>query len=386
MIQASKKLSQLPPYLFVSIDQAKRKARAEGRDIIDIGIGDPDLPTPQPIIEALYEAAKDPANHKYALDQGMSELREKISNWCKNRFSIELDPTCEIHPLIGSKEGIAHLPFALLNNGEYVLVPDPSYPPYRNCTILAGGKPFIMPLLEKNRFLPDLSKIPSKVFKKAKIIFINYPNNPTSAVATIEFYKDLVRFALKHKIVIASDLAYSELSFDGYLPPSILEIPKAKDIAIEFHSLSKTFNMTGWRLGWACGNKEIVAALGKFKTNIDSGVFQAIQIAGIAALNMDRSFIKENNKIYAQRREVIAKGLTSLGWEVFDTKATFYVWIKVPVKSSSIDFCKLLLEKCNIVATPGVGFGKYGEGYFRMALTVSQSRLEEAIRRISAIK
>ena len=385
MFQLSKKLQSLPPYLFLEIDKAKRKARAEGRDIIDLGIGDPDQPTPKFIIEALYNAAQDPANHRYALDQGMPALRSSIESWYKNRFNVNLNPATEILPLIGSKEGIAHFPLAFLNHGDYSLVPDPCYPPYKGGTILAGGKPYLMPLLESNAFLPDFKKIPSSVLKKAKVMFLNYPNNPTGAIADKAFYKDAISFARKHKIIIVSDVAYSEMSYDGYSPSSMLEVEGARDLVIEFHSLSKTYNMTGWRIGWACGNEKLVAALAKVKSNIDSGIFSAIQVAGIAALDGSKDYIKNMCSLYSERRDILMKGLDSLGWQANKLKATFYVWIKIPKKYDSIKFAAMILEKADIVVTPGVGFGKYGEGYIRMALTVNKDRISEALDRLRNI-
>jgi len=383
--ELSKKLQSLPPYLFLEIDKAKRKARAEGRDIIDLGIGDPDQPTPKYIIEALYKAAQDPANHRYALDQGMPALRHSIENWYKRRFNVNLDPSSEILPLIGSKEGISHFPLAFLNQGDYSLVPDPCYPPYKGGTILSGGKPYLMPLLESNAFLPDFKKIPLSVFKKAKIMFLNYPNNPTGATAEKSFYKEAINFARKYKIIIVSDLAYSEMSYDGYCPSSMLELEGAKDLVVEFHSLSKTYNMTGWRVGWACGNEKLIAALAKVKSNIDSGIFSAIQLAGIAALDGPEEHIKNMCNLYQERRDILMVGLNSLGWQANNPKATFYVWIKVPKKYNSIRFAGIILEKANIVVTPGVGFGKYGEGYIRMALTVDKDRIKEALNRLNNI-
>lgn len=385
MFKLSKKLQELPPYLFLEIDKAKRKARAEGRDIIDLGIGDPDQPTPRHIIEALYRAAMDPANHRYALDQGMPVLRRAIETWYKRRFNVRLDPDSEILPLIGSKEGLAHFPLAFLNPGDYAFVPDPCYPPYKGGTILAGGSPYIMPLLEKNAFLPDLNKIPLSARKKAKIIFVNYPNNPTSAIANKSFYEELIAFARKNKLIIISDLAYSEICFDGYKPPSLLEFDGAREVSVEFHSLSKTYNMTGWRVGWACGNEKLISALAKVKSNIDSGIFSAVQLAGIAALSAPQEHTEHMCTLYQERRDVLMRGLNSLGWQAEIPKATFYVWIKVPRGQDSIKFSALLLEKTDIVVTPGVGFGKYGEGYIRMALTVNRERIKEALERLKQI-
>src|SRR3989338_8408915 len=310
----SDRLAKLPPYLFAEIDKAKRQAKARGRDIVDLGIGDPDLPTPPHIVEALYKAALDVNNHHYALDNGMPEFRRAIAKWYQRRFNVKLDPDTEVLPLIGSKEGIAHFPLAFVNTGDHVLVPDPCYPPYRNGTIFAGGVPYLMPLLAENGFLPDFSKVEKNALKKAKLMFINYPNNPTGAVADEKFYRRTLAFARRNNIFLCSDAAYSEICFDAYRPMSILQLGGAKDAAIEFHSLSKTYNMTGWRIGWACGNKRAIAGLAKVKSNIDSGIFQAIQLAGIAALEGPQSCIKKANGIYQDRRDALVDGLDSLGW------------------------------------------------------------------------
>lgn len=381
-IKFSDKLKKLPPYLFAEIDKAKRQARVKGRDIVDLGVGDPDLPTPSHIIEALYKAALDPNNHHYALDSGMPQLRQAIAKWYRKRFKVELEPEAEILPLIGSKEGIAHIPLAFVNSGDYVLVPDPCYPPYRNGTIFAGGVPYSMPLLAECDFLPDLSKVKKDILKKTKLMFLNYPNNPTGAVADEEFYKKAVDFAHKNNVLICHDAAYSEISFDGYRPMSILELDGAKDVVIEFHSLSKTYNMTGWRIGWACGNRRAIEGLAKVKSNIDSGIFQAIQLAGISALEGSQASIKQANRIYKERRDALVNGLNSLGWRASRPKATFYVWVKTLPGYNSTNLAKALLEKADIIVTPGVGFGKYGEGYIRMALTVPKDRIKVAIQRV----
>jgi LL-diaminopimelate aminotransferase len=385
MFRLSHKLQALPPYLFVEIDQAKRKARAEGRDIIDLGIGDPDQPTPKHIIAALNQAVQDPANHRYALDQGMPALRCAIAGWYQKRFGVNLNPETEILPLLGSKEGIAHFPLAFLNAGDISLIPDPCYPPYKGGTILAGGKPYLMPLLETNAFLPSFKKIPANIRHKVKLLYINYPNNPTSATAESSFYQEAVKFVAENKMILVSDLAYSEITYDGYRPSSILEVDGARDVAIEFHSLSKTYNMTGWRIGWACGNAELVSALAKVKSNLDSGIFSAIQLAGIAALEGPQEHIQQMCSIYQERRDALINGLRSLSWHVTSPKATFYVWIKLPKKTDSLSFANLLLEKADIIVTPGVGFGKYGEGYFRIALTVPKERIQEAMQRLRKI-
>lgn len=385
MFELSKKLKSLPPYLFIEIDKAKRKARQEGRDIIDLGIGDPDQPTPAYIIDKLCQSVRDHATHHYALDQGLPELRRAIANWYKRRFSVELNPETEILPLIGSKEGIVHFPLALLNEGDYGLVPDPSYPPYKGGIILAGGKPYLTPLLESNMFLPDFKKIPLNILRKAKLMYINYPNNPTAATASIDFYQEVVKFATRSKIVVISDLAYSEISYNRYQPCSFLEVKGAKDIAIEFHSLSKTYNMTGWRIGWVSGNAKLVSTLAKVKSNIDSGIFSAVQLAGIAALEGPQDQIRNMCELYQERRDILVSGLKSLGWQVRAPKATFYVWLNIPKKTDSIKFSTVLLEKANIVVTPGLGFGKMGEGYIRMALTVDKERIKEALDRLKNV-
>jgi len=380
--ERSERLKKLPPYLFVEIDKAKKAARDEGRDMIDLGIGDPDIPTPNFIIDALNKAARDPKNHRYPLDQGLPEFRQTIAKWFKARYGVNLDPENEIYPLIGSKEGIAHMPLAFINPGDAVLVPDPCYPPYRSGTLFAGGEVIKMPLLEKNHFLPDLKEINHSTLHKVKMIFVNYPNNPTGAVCDKKFLQSVVEFAKKHNIIVCQDAAYSEMGYDGYKAPSIFEIEGAKDVAIEFHSLSKTFNMTGWRIGFACGNRELVEGLAKVKSNIDSGVFFAIQRAGIAAFeNYDRH-MKSVIKVYEERRDVLVEGLKGLGWAVEKPKATFYVWTRVPARYTSATFAKTLLEKCDIVATPGNGFGECGEGYIRFALTVDKKRIREAVDRI----
>lgn len=384
-IKPADRLQKLPPYLFAEIDRVKRQIVRTGVDVIDLGVGDPDLPTPPHIIEALHRAALDPANHRYALDLGMPVLREAIANWYGRRFGVRLDPSTEVLPLIGSKEGIGHIPFAFVDQGDVVLVPDPGYPVYRATTILAGGEPFLMPLREENGFLPELEKIPPEVCRRAKMLFINYPNNPTAAVCDREFFERVVAFARRHGIIVCHDAAYTELAYDGYRASSFLEVDGAREVAIEFHSLSKTYSMTGWRIGFAVGRAEVIEALGKVKSNIDSGIFQAIQLAGVAALAGPQDCIADCCAIYRRRRDILVDGLHTLGWKVEKPRATFYVWAHVPTGVTSAAMARILLEKAGIVATPGNGLGPSGEGYIRMALTVSEERIREAVERIARL-
>lgn len=382
----SDRLNKIPPYLFVEIDKAKRKAVSEGKDIIDLGIGDPDEASPKEVVDAFYRAVQDPKNQHYPLDQGIPELRNRIARWYKDRFDVALDPDKEVLVLIGSKEGIAHMPLAFINRGDVSLIPDPCYPPYKGGTILADGVVETMPLLEENDFLPDLKVIKKDVLKKSKLFYINYPNNPTSAVCEKGFFQDVALFAEKHNLVVAHDAAYTEIAFDGYEPSSFLKVDGARDVGVEFHSLSKTCNMTGWRLGFVCGNEKIISAIAKVKSNIDSGVFNALQIAGITALDIAEKHTERMNKLYQERRDVLVDGLNTMSWTTRKPKATFYVWTRIPKKfKSSIECAGRALEKANIVITPGVGMGESGEGYVRMALTVSKERMKEAVERLKKI-
>jgi LL-diaminopimelate aminotransferase len=381
-IEKADRIKELPPYLFAKIDQMKEEVKQKGADIIDMGVGDPDLPTPPHIITALQDAANDPKNHRYPSYTGMIEFRGAVAKWYQKRFNISLDPHSEVISLIGSKEGIAHIPLAFVNPDDIVLIPDPGYPVYKTATLFAGGISYFMPLLKENHFLPDFSKIPEETLRKAKLMFLNYPNNPTAAVADRSFFEKAVKLAHQHQIVICHDAAYTEISFDGYQPPSILEISGAKDVAIEFHSLSKTYNMTGWRIAFAVGNPEIIAALGQVKTNIDSGVAQAIQIAGITALLGDQTPLIETRNIYQERRDLLVAGLKEAGFEVDTPKATFYLWVNIPSGFTSTELTSHLLTEAAVVTTPGVGFGTSGEGYIRITLTVDKERIAEVVRRI----
>jgi len=381
-ISKSKRLTQLPPYLFAQLDLARKKTQRSGKDIISLGVGDPDLPTPSAIIEKLCQAAREPRNHRYPSYQGLLSFRQAVAEWYLKRFDVSLDPEEEILALIGSKEGISHFSLGLLNPGDTALIPDPAYPVYRAGVVFAGAHPVRVPLREENQFLPVLEDIEEGIAHKARVLFLNYPNNPTSASAEIGFFEDLIDFATRFGIILCHDLAYSEIAFDGYRPPSILQVEGAKEIAVEFHSLSKTFNMTGWRIGFVVGNRQVIQTLREIKTNIDSGVFQAVQEAGIEALKMDTEVVEGIKKIYQKRKDLLVAGLKDLGWNVKPPKATFYLWFRVPDGSSSMDFAARLLEQCGVVVTPGVGFGPAGEGYIRMALTVGEKRIIQAIERM----
>lgn len=384
-VDRAKRIKNLPPYLFASIDKMKQEAIKKGIDIINLGIGDPDIPTPPNIVKRLQEAVKNEKYHQYPSYEGLLIFRQAVAEWYKKRFNVKLNPEDEVLTLIGSKEGIGHFPLAYINPGDVALVPSPAYPVYNAGTLFAGGQSYIMPLKKKNNFLPDIDAIPSGIAKKAKIMFINYPNNPTSAVAEREFYERVIEFALKYNIIIAHDAAYSEMYYDNYRPMSFLEIDGAKEVGIEFHSLSKTYNMTGWRIGFAVGNKDIISALGKVKSNLDSGVFEVVQEAGIEALTCDQSIADDIRKIYQERRDILVAGLKSLGMEVEAPKATFYIWLKTPKGFKSADYTAQLLNKAGILTTPGNGFGKDGEGYIRMALTVKKERMLEAIERMKKL-
>lgn len=376
------RLKKLPPYLFEEIDKAKQKAEAEGRPIIDLGVGDPDQPTPDFVIKKLNETSQNGANHKYAFNRGLKSLRVAMADWYDWRFGVELDPDTEVLPLLGSKEGIAHVPLAFLNPGDDVLVPDPGYPPYNSGSVFAGANVHFMPLLKENNFLPDLDAIDKDVAKRAKLMHINYPNNPTGAVCDKAFYEKVVKFAKENNIIVCSDVAYTEMSYDDCLPPSFLEVEGAKDVGIEFHSLSKTFNMTGWRVGMAVGNAFLLNGLAKVKANIDSGIFTPIQYASIEALKHAYEFKKKMNAMYTERRDVLVDGLRAAGWNVPKPEATFYVWAPVIEGYDSASLAKAMLEKADIVVTPGSGFGKAGEGYIRMTLTVDANKMREVVERV----
>ncbi|WFS60913.1 LL-diaminopimelate aminotransferase [Pseudodesulfovibrio thermohalotolerans] len=380
------RLSTLPPYLFAAIDKAKAEVAKKGMDIISLGIGDPDLPTPDFIIEALYESAKKAPNHRYPDYIGMLAYRQAVSDWYKQRFNVDLDPETEIVSLIGSKEGIAHFPLAYVNPGDTVLVATPNYPVYGIATEFAGGRVEYLPLLEENDFLIDLDAVSDDTWAKAKMIFVCYPNNPTAATATKPFYEKLIEKAKEFNVIVVSDAAYTEIYYDPENKPlSIMECKDAKDVCIEFHSLSKTYNMTGWRIGMAVGNASLVAGLGKIKENVDSGIFQAVQEAGVAALREGEPFAESFRAIYKERRDVVSAALTKIGIKHRVPDASFYLWCNVPEGYKSAEFVTNVLMKTGVVLTPGNGFGTPGEGYFRISLTVNNDKLEEAVSRISKL-
>ncbi|MEA3547887.1 MAG: LL-diaminopimelate aminotransferase [Thermodesulfobacteriota bacterium] len=384
-IEKAERLKQLPPYLFAELDRKKAEVLARGVDVIDLGVGDPDQPTPQNIIDSLSAAAQKAEHHTYPSYSGLNSFREAVSAWYKKRAGVSLDPVKEIVSLIGSKEGIAHIPLAFINPGDVVLVPSPAYPVYNVATLFAGGEVYEMPLLKENDFLPDFSTIPADILDRAKMMFLNYPNNPTSATAGSEFFAEVVEFAKKNNIMVCHDFAYSEMTFDNYEAPSFLETPGAMEVGMEFHSLSKTYNMTGWRIGWAAGNADIIGGLGQIKSNIDSGIFEAIQIAGIEAMRDDEAWLREMRQLYTERRDVVMAGLEKMGLKAKAPKATFYIWVETPEGYDSTSCVAHLLEKAGIVTTPGSGFGAPGEGYFRIALTVSKERLQEALDRMAEV-
>ncbi|GAB6035486.1 LL-diaminopimelate aminotransferase [Fundidesulfovibrio butyratiphilus] len=381
------RLASLPPYLFAEIDRVKNEVKARGVDIISLGIGDPDLPTPDFIIEALYKAAQKPENHQYPSYVGLRTFRAAVSSWYKRRFGVDLDPDNEVVSLIGSKEGIAHFPLAFINPGDLALVCTPNYPVYNVATGFAGGVTKFLPLTDERDFLPDLDAVSDAEWEKAKMIFVNYPNNPTSACAPLSFYEKLVAKARDTNTIVVSDAAYTEMYYDpADKPPSIFEIKGAKDVAIEFHSLSKTYNMTGWRIGMAVGNETLVKGLGKIKENCDSGIFQAVQEAGLAALEHGDAHAEKNRQIYKERRDLLMAGLKKIGISCREPKATFYCWCKIPQGyASSQAFVTKVLQETGVVVTPGNGFGlpEAGEGYFRIAMTVGKERIEEALSRLA---
>ncbi|MCD6423841.1 MAG: LL-diaminopimelate aminotransferase [Elusimicrobia bacterium] len=386
MVNPSKKIKNLPPYLFGAIDILKARAFSKKLDVIDLGMGNPDLPTPEPIIERLIDTVKHhPRTHRYPQAKGMPKFRRAISEWYKRRFSVKLNPENEVVALIGSKEGISNFMHAFLDPGDIVLVPSPCYPVHYNSVILAGGTPYLMPLLEENKYLPVLEDIPEKVAKKSKIMILNYPNNPTTAVIEdLNFLKEVIKFARKYNIIVLYDNAYSEITYDGYIAPSFLQIEGAKDVGVEFHSFSKTFNMAGWRVGWACGNSEILSYLAKYKSYVDYGVPTFIQLAGVKALELEKE-VKETVREYERRIDIFIGKLKKVNWQIKKPKATMYLWTKIPRPYSgmpSLEFSELLIETTGIAVAPGSGFGNYGEGYIRIAMVTHYKRFHDAYLRL----
>lgn len=383
-IEFSTRIKTLPPYLFAELDRRIEMKKKKGEEILNFGVGDPDLPTPQHIVNACCEAAKNPENHRYPSYEGMLSFREAVAQRCKADYGIDLDPEKEIIALIGSKEGIHNFPFAFVNPGDYVICPDPGYPVYKTSSIFACARPYLLPLRKEREFLPNLEEIPEKIAKKAKIIWINYPNNPTAAVATKDFYREIVDLAQDYNIIIASDEAYARIVLEGK-PTSLLQTEGAIEMGIVFDSLSKTYNMTGWRVAYAFGNEKIIEGLKKVKTNVDSGVSQIIQVAATVALTSSQDCVRENIKIYQKRRNLMYRGLRRLGLHCKKPKATFYLWVEVPEGYTSMTFASKLLEEGNIVCTPGVGFGKYGEGFVRFALTQNEEKIKIAIEKMEEV-
>jgi LL-diaminopimelate aminotransferase len=379
----AKRIEQLPPYLFAEISRKIAEKRAQGADIITFAVGDPDMPTPPHIIDALVEAARDPANHRYPESEGLPELRRAIADWYERRFGLSFDPQTEVVALIGSKEGIAHVPLCFIDPGDLALVPDPGYPVYSVATMFAGGECHFLPLREEHDFLPDFAEVPAEVAARAKMLWLNYPNNPTGAVADLAFFEEAVAFARRYDIAVCHDGPYSEIAFDGYRPVSFLEAAGARDVGIEFHSLSKTYNMTGWRIGMAVGNARMIDALRRVKSNLDSGIPQAIQRMAIAALTGPQECVAEHNAVYQRRRDRVVEALRSLGLRVRTPKASLYVWARVPEGFTSASFAERLLDDLAVVVTPGSGYGRQGEGYVRLSLTVADERLEEGLRRLT---
>jgi len=382
-MRLSRRVEHLPPYLFVEINKKIAQKRAKGEDVVSFGIGDPDIPTPPHIIERLCQAAQDPANHRYPETEGLLELRQAIAGWYKKRFDVSLDPASEVLPLVGSKEGIFHIALCFMEHDDVALMPDPAYPVYSMSTILVGGIPYYMPLTRENNFLPDLEAIPADILRRAKLLWINYPNNPTGAVADLNFFNRVVVFAQRHDLAVCHDGPYSEVNFDGYRPVSFMQADGAKAVGVEFHSLSKSYNMTGWRIGMVVGNAKMVDALKRVKSNLDSGIPQAIQYAAIEALTGPQDCIQEHNAIYQRRRDLVVKTLNNIGLEAKPPKAGLYIWAKVPQGYTSIDFATDLLEKVSVVVTPGVGYGRSGEGYVRLSLTIPETQLMKGLSRLT---
>ncbi len=381
-MRLARRIEKLPPYLFTEISKKIAAKRAEGVDIISFAIGDPDIPTPKHIMDSLHEAADNPANHRYPESEGLPEFRQAVADWYKRRFGVNLDRDKEIMPLIGSKEGIANIAYCLIDPGDVSLVPDPGYPVYAVGTQLAGGEPYYLPLREEDGFLPDLSAVPEDVADRARLLWLNYPNNPTSAVADLAFFEEAVRFAKKYDIAICHDGPYSEVAYDGFKPVSFLQADGARDVGIEFHSLSKSFNMTGWRIGMAVGNETLINALMRVKSNVDSGIPQAIQRMAITALNGPEDVIDEHNAVYQRRRDRLVEALQDAGMRIQSPKGSLYIWARIPEGFTSAELAGRMIDEIGVVVTPGTGYGANGEGFIRLSVTTPEDRLEEGVRRL----
>jgi LL-diaminopimelate aminotransferase len=379
----AQRLDLVPPYLFAELERKIDEKRREGVDVISLGIGDPDLPTPEPVIRALQQAAADPQTHQYPSNRGLERFREAIAGFYADRFETDVDPGSEIVPVLGGKEGVAHIAFACLDPGDVALSPEPGYPPYTSGPLFAGAEVVYLPLREENGFMPDLEAIPTEALERANLLFLNYPNNPTGAVVAPGFFERAVAFAREHGVVVVHDNAYSEIAFDGYRPPSFLATDGAKDVGVEIFSLSKGWNMTGWRIGWVAGNAEVVERYRQLKTNLDSGMFDALQVAGAAALNESGEFPAEMSAIYARRRDLMIDALARIGLPAKPSQATPYIWVHVPEGYTSETFTELVLAEAGVVVSPGPSFGPSGEGYVRISLTVADERLEQAADRIA---
>jgi LL-diaminopimelate aminotransferase len=384
-VRTAKRIEKLPPYLFAEIDRKVAEAKARGADIISFGVGDPDLPTPPHVVEALARAAADPGTHRYPSYTGMPAFREAIASWYGRRFGVALDADEQVQPLVGSKEGIFHLPVAFVDPGDVALIPDPGYPVYETGTILAGGEPLLLPLTPDNGYVPDLDAIPGDKLERAKVLWMNYPSNPTAACVDVDVFRRAVDFCRTHDLLLAHDAAYTEITFDDYVAPSALEPEGAKDCVVEFHSLSKTYNMTGWRIGWVAGAPPAIEALKRLKTNIDSGIFDAVQRAGIAALEGPQDHLRSNVETYRRRRDLLCDGLKSMGVVVDPPRGSIYVWVPVPDGHTSESFTELLLNEAAIVVAPGNGYGPSGQGFVRFSLTLADDRLEEGVERLRKV-
>jgi len=384
-MRLAKRIEKLPPYLFAEISRKIAEKRAQGVDVVSFAVGDPDMPTPSHVVDALCQAARDPANHRYPETDGLPDLRRAIARWYERRFDVSLDPDREVLPLIGSKEGIGHIALCFIDPGDLALVPDPGYPVYSVGTMFAGGDCYFMPLTEENDFLPDLEAIPETMARRAKLMWISYPNNPTGAVAELDFFEQVVRFAKEHDIAVCHDAPYTEVAFDGYRPASFLQAAGAREVGVEFHSFSKSYNMTGWRIGMVVGNATMVDALMRVKSNLDSGIPQAIQRMAIAAFEGPQDCIAEHNAVYQRRRDRLVAALARMGLRVRAPKASLYIWARLPEGHTSLEFASRLLDDIGVVVTPGIGYGPHGEGYVRLSLTIADERLEEGLRRLDRL-